>query len=132
MLSLLSLVSFGWYYYLFSFILNIANTTKKWYLEKGHRQILGLTLISLFSWCLLEGNNLVIKRPLSEVQSLDACRNFPWLLLISRALASPCSRADIRTWVMTGICFSGEHPYISVRGQKSSWGKWDMWIFTGT
>lgn len=101
MLSLLSLVSFSWYYYLFSFVLDIANTSNKWCLEKGHRQILGLTRISLFSWCLLEGNSFVIKRPLSEIQFLDACQNLPWLLLISRALASPCSGAGIQTWVMT-------------------------------
>lgn len=47
------------------------------------------------------GNSLVIKRPLSEVQFLDAIWSFPWRLLISRALASPCSGAGIQTWIMT-------------------------------
>lgn len=100
MLSLLSLVSFGRCYYPCSFGLDNAKTNK-WCLKKGQRQILSLTLIYLFSWGLLEGNSLGIKRPLSEAQFLDAIWSFPWRLLISRALASPCSGAGIQTWIMT-------------------------------
>lgn len=101
MLSLLSLISFGWYYYLCCFVLDNTNETNKWCLEKGQRQILSLTVIYFFSWGLLEGNSLVIKRPLSEEQFLVAIWSFPWWLLISRALASPCSGAGIQTWIMT-------------------------------